>query len=49
MKISYKGDYALKALLELAISCGEQGDTVVPMVVLAKRLDIPQKFLRRFC
>lgn len=45
MKISYKGDYALKALLELAISYGEQGDTVVPMVALAKRLDIPQKFL----
>lgn len=45
MKISYKGDYALKALLELAISYGDQGDTVVPMALIAKRLDIPQKFL----
>jgi Rrf2 family protein len=45
MKISYKCDYALKALLELAISYGEQGDAVVPMIAIAKRLDIPQKFL----
>jgi len=45
MKISYKGDYALKAMLELAISYSEQGNTVVPIVTLAKRLDIPQKFL----
>ncbi|KAF0181778.1 MAG: BadM/Rrf2 family transcriptional regulator [Nitrospirae bacterium] len=45
MKISYKGDYALKALLELAISYDEQSESVVPMIALAKRLDIPQKFL----
>lgn len=45
MKISYKGDYALKALLELAISYDGHGDTVVPMIAIATRLDIPQKFL----
>ncbi|HSW63024.1 MAG TPA: Rrf2 family transcriptional regulator [Dissulfurispiraceae bacterium] len=45
MKISYKGDYALKALLELAISYDEQNEAVLPIVALAKRLDIPQKFL----
>lgn len=45
MKISYKGDYALKALLELAVSYDENGDTVLPIVAIAKRLDIPQKFL----
>ncbi len=45
MKITYKGDYALKALLELALSYDEQGSAVVPIVALAKRLDIPQKFL----
>ena len=45
MKISYKGDYALKALLELAVCYRDGGGAVVPIAALAKQLDIPQKFL----
>ena len=42
MKISYRGDYALKALLDLAA----HGDTgVVTIHDIAKRQDIPRKYL----
>jgi len=40
MRISYKGDYALKAVIELG-----QAQGVVKIIDLAKKLDIPQKFL----
>jgi Rrf2 family protein len=44
MKISYKGDYALKALLELALNY--EGEKVILKInQLAKKLDIPLKFL----
>ncbi len=43
MKISYKGDYALKALLDLAISYGIKD--VVRLQELSSELDIPHKFL----
>lgn len=44
MKISYKGDYAIKTLLELAEQC--QGEEVVTKITqLSKKLDIPFKFL----
>jgi len=45
VKITYKGDYALKALLDLALHY--DGSTVVSMHQLAKRLDIPNKFLEQ--
>ena len=44
MKITYKGDYALKAVLDLAL---HYGNGVVTIHDLAKRLDIPIKFLEQ--
>jgi Rrf2 family protein len=44
MHITYKGDYALKAILDLAINY-EQGPAAIPD--LAGRLDIPIKFLEQ--
>lgn len=44
MKISYKGDYALKTLLELALNYNKG---VVPINDLAKKGDIPDKFLEQ--
>ena len=45
MKITYKGDYALKAVLELALHYGN-GD-VVTIHDMARQLDIPIKFLEQ--
>jgi Rrf2 family protein len=44
MRITYKGDYALKTILNLALHYGES-----PVVIndLAKRADIPTKFLEQ--
>ncbi|MFH1782001.1 MAG: Rrf2 family transcriptional regulator [Candidatus Omnitrophota bacterium] len=44
MKISYKGDYALKTLLELAIN---YNSGVLSIQELAKKGDIPEKFLEQ--
>lgn len=44
MRITYKGDYALKAILDLAL---HYGSGVVTIHDLAKRLDIPIKFLEQ--
>jgi len=43
MKITYKGDYALKAVLDIALHEG----TVVTIHDLAKRADMPIKFLEQ--
>lgn len=43
MKITYKGDYALKAILDLAIHYGK----IVTINELAKRADAPIKFLEQ--
>lgn len=43
MRITYKGDYALKAILDLAINYGK----VVTIHDLAKRAEIPLKFLEQ--
>lgn len=43
MRITYKGDYALKAILELALHYGE----LITIHELAKRWDIPVKFLEQ--
>ena len=45
MKITYKGDYALKALFQLALEYGEGG--VVPISDIAKPGDMPTKFLEQ--
>ena len=44
MKITYKGDYALKTLLDLALN---YGSGVVTINELAKSADIPIKFLEQ--
>lgn len=44
MHITYKGDYALKTMLGLAL---HYGNGVVTIHDLAKRLDIPLKFLEQ--
>lgn len=44
MRITYKGDYALKAILNLAL---HYGSDPVRISDLAKRLDIPIKFLEQ--
>ena len=45
MKITYKGDYALKALLFLALRYNE--DSVVSINEIAKLGDMPTKFLEQ--
>lgn len=44
MRITYKGDYALKTILDLAINYGKQPVTIND---LARRADIPTKFLEQ--
>ncbi|MFA5093425.1 MAG: Rrf2 family transcriptional regulator [Candidatus Omnitrophota bacterium] len=44
MRITYKGDYALKALLDLALNY-EQGVSTIHDI--AKRIDAPVKFLEQ--
>ncbi len=44
MKITYKGDYALKAILDLAL---HYSDGVVTIHKISKRADIPIKFLEQ--
>lgn len=44
MRVTYKGDYALKAVLELALNYGNDVMTIHEM---AKRIDAPIKFLEQ--
>lgn len=44
MKITYKGDYALKAVLDLALHYDRE---LVSSQEMAKRIDAPQKFLEQ--
>lgn len=44
MKISYKGDYALKIVLDLSMY---YPDNLVSILDLSKRQDIPKKFLEQ--
>ena len=46
MKITSKGEYALKALIELAIDY-DRGNTVTLINDVAKRKGIPQKYLEQ--
>jgi Rrf2 family protein len=45
MKITFKGDYALKAILDLCMS--SQNDKVVPLTDISRRQDIPLPFLEQ--
>lgn len=44
MKLTFRGDYALKAVLELALHYGSE---LVSSYDLAKRIDAPAKFLEQ--
>jgi Rrf2 family protein len=44
MKITFKGDYALKTVLDLALN---HDAGLVTIVDISKRLDIPKKFLEQ--
>jgi len=44
MKITFKGDYALKIMLELSL---ENGGRLVQIKEIARRQDIPKKFLEQ--
>lgn len=45
MKISFKGDYAFKAILDL--STNSQDDKIVPLSDISQRQDIPLPFLEQ--
>lgn len=47
MKISYKGDYALKALFELALRYEQDKARPVPITEISKFGDMPKKFLEQ--
>lgn len=47
MKITYKGDYALKAILELSLKYEEDRNRSVPINEIAKFGDMPKKFLEQ--
>ena len=47
MKITYKGDYALKALFQLALKYDNKGDSVMSITEIAKSGDMPTKFLEQ--
>lgn len=44
MRVTYKGDYAMKAVLELALNYGKN---VVTIHEMAERIDAPIKFLEQ--
>lgn len=45
MKITYKGDYALKAILDLSFHYDNEG--VAPLGDISKRQNIPEKYLEQ--
>ena len=47
MKITYRGDYALKAILELALRYEEDSNKIIPIGEIAKFGDMPKKFLEQ--
>lgn len=47
MKITYKGDYALKAILQLALRYSGGSSDVVSISEIAKGGDMPTKFLEQ--
>jgi Rrf2 family cysteine metabolism transcriptional repressor len=47
VKITYRGDYALKAILELSIRYEDNKTEVIPITEIAKFGDMPKKFLEQ--
>ncbi|MCX5677806.1 MAG: Rrf2 family transcriptional regulator [Candidatus Omnitrophica bacterium] len=47
MKITYKGDYALKALFQLALNYGDPEEGVLSITEIAKLGDMPTNFLEQ--
>jgi len=47
VKITYKGDYALKAIFQLALSYGGADEGVLSIAEIAKPGDMPIKFLEQ--
>lgn len=47
MKITYKGDYALKAILQLALNYESDGGGVLSITEIARRGDMPENFLEQ--
>ncbi|MCM8760520.1 MAG: Rrf2 family transcriptional regulator [Candidatus Omnitrophica bacterium] len=47
MKITYKGDYALKAIFQLALHYGKSDECVMSISEIAKLGDMPVKFLEQ--
>ena len=47
MKITYRGDYALKAIFQLVLRHDEEGDGVMSITEIAKHGDMPTKFLEQ--
>ena len=47
MKITYKGDYALKAIFQLALSYNGPDEGVLSITEIAKLGDMPTKFLEQ--
>jgi Rrf2 family protein len=47
VKITYKGDYALKAVLQLAAQHDREGDGVMSISEIARHGDMPVKFLEQ--
>jgi Rrf2 family protein len=47
MKITYKGDYALKAILQLALIYEGGGSGILSITEIAKRGDMPENFLEQ--
>lgn len=47
MKITYKGDYALKAIFQLALKYDRKTDSVMAITEIAKFGDMPTKFLEQ--
>jgi len=47
MKITYRGDYALKAIFQLAMHCVDHRDCVMSISQIAGSGDMPEKFLEQ--
>lgn len=47
MKITYRGDYALKALFQLALRYEGDAGSVMPITEIARHGDMPVKFLEQ--
>jgi DNA-binding IscR family transcriptional regulator len=47
MRVSAKGEYAIRAMLDLAMNYRDGGHTLVPIQDVARRQGIPQRYLEQ--